>query len=65
MDAGIGEVVVRQITALDRSVIAIAKRDVRLRRQPRMVVDRWVPEVMMGIDDGTVPQFTHGAPRRD
>ncbi|MNR06281.1 hypothetical protein D3C85_1223460 [compost metagenome] len=64
MRTGIGEVILRKIATLERTVITVAKRDVGLGRQPGMAIDRRVPEVMMGVDDRSIPKLTHGAPRR-
>ncbi|MNG02173.1 hypothetical protein D3C84_851850 [compost metagenome] len=64
MMTGIGEVILGKIATLERTVITVAKRDAGLGRQPGMVIDRRVPEVMMGVDDRSTPQFTHEAPRR-
>ncbi|MNT63409.1 hypothetical protein D3C72_2012220 [compost metagenome] len=53
----IGEIILGKISAFDRGVIAVAKRDVGLGREPRMVVDGRIPEMMMSVDDRAVPGF--------
>ncbi|MNN90602.1 hypothetical protein D3C81_2085770 [compost metagenome] len=62
MGTSVGEVVIGKIAAFNRAVVTVAKRDVGLGREPRMVVDRGVPEMVMGIYDGAVPQLRHDAP---
>ncbi|MNW15917.1 hypothetical protein D3C71_2145770 [compost metagenome] len=62
MGTGIGKVILGKIAALDGAVITVAKRNIGFGGEPRVIVDRWVPEVMMGVDDRAVPQLSHDAP---
>ena len=46
---GVILVIFRQIIRPDRSVVAVAERNLWLITQPRMVVGAYIPEVMMGV----------------
>ena len=52
----VAQIISREVIPLDRAVIAVAKRNLRLIAQPRQIVGIQIPEMLMGIDDGNLEQ---------
>jgi hypothetical protein len=46
---GVARIVHRQIIRPDRSVVAVAERNLWLITQPRMVIGTYVPEMVVGV----------------